>query len=122
MDNGQLKEVCRVTGNVCGGTSIDARFFKVLQEVPGEKVIPEFKENDPLFYIDLVREFEAGKRTVGTENRAKVNLTIPFVSIDRQCQEFEGKSLQSAIASSVYVNEITLRGDKLRFKADIKSG
>jgi hypothetical protein len=31
--NGQLKELCRATGNNCGGTSIDARFFKVLQDV-----------------------------------------------------------------------------------------
>ena len=44
--NGQLKELCRTTGNDCGGTSIDARFFKVLQEIAGEKVISEFKEND----------------------------------------------------------------------------
>jgi hypothetical protein len=37
--NGQLKELCRATGNDCGGTSIDARFFKVLQEIAGEKVL-----------------------------------------------------------------------------------
>jgi hypothetical protein len=52
--NGQLKELCRATGNDCGGTSIDARFFKMLQEIAGEKVISEFKEKDPLSYLDLV--------------------------------------------------------------------
>ena len=91
----------------------------MLQEIAGEKVLSELKENDPLSYLDLVREFEAVKGTVGTENKKKVSITIPFVSIDKKCQEFEGKSLQSAITSSSYVNEITLFNDKLRFKADL---
>jgi hypothetical protein len=90
----------------------------MLQEIAGEKVISEFKEKDPLSYLDLVRKFEAVKRTVGTVNKKKVSITIPFVSTDKKCQEFERKSLQSAIASSSYVNEITLFNDKLRFKAD----
>ena len=115
----QLKELCRATGNDCGGTPIDARFFKVLQEIAGEKVISEFKENNPLSYLDLVREFEAVKRTVGTEKKTKVNLTILFVAIDGKCKDFGGKSLQSAIDSSSYVDKITLYSDKLRFNADL---
>jgi molecular chaperone DnaK (HSP70) len=94
----------------------------VLQEIAGEKVISEFKENkgkNPLSYLDLVREFEAVKRTVGTEKKTKVNLTIPFVAIDEKCKDFEGKSLQSAIDSSSYVDKITLCSDRLRFNADL---
>ena len=117
--NDQLKELCRATGNDCGGTSIDARFFKLLQEIAGEKVISEFKEKNPLSYLDLVREFEVVKRTVRTENKTKVNLTIPFVAIDGKCKDFGGKSLQSAIDSSSYVDKITIFSDKLRFNADL---
>ena len=117
--NGQLKELCRATGNDCGSTSIDARFFKVLQEIVGEKLLSELKENYPLSYLDLVREFEVVKRTVGTENKQKFSIRIPRFSIEKICQEFERKSLQSAIASSSHVNEITLINDKLRFNADL---
>jgi hypothetical protein len=47
-----------------------------------------FKEKNPLSYLDLVQEFEAVKRTVRTENKTKVNLTIPFVAIDGKCKGF----------------------------------
>ena len=79
------------------------------------------KGNDPLSYLDLVREFEAVKRTVGTEKKKKVNviIPIPFVAIDGICKEFGGKSLESAISSSLYVDKITLRYDKLKFNADL---
>jgi hypothetical protein len=53
-----------------------------------------------------IREFEVVKRTVRTENKTKVNLTIPFVAIDGKCKDFGGKSLQSAIDSSSYVDKI----------------
>ena len=91
----------------------------MLQEIAGEKVISEFKEKDPLSYLDLVREFEAVKRTVGREKKKKVNVTIPFVAIDGKCKKFGGKSLESAIGSSSYVDKITLWGDKLRFNSDL---
>ena len=110
--NGQLKELCRVSGDDCVGTSVDDRFLKILEEIAGEKVISEFKETDPLSYLDLVREFEAVKLRVRTENKTKVNLTIPFVAIDRKCKDFGGKSLQSAIDSSSYVDEIIMGGNK----------
>jgi len=91
----------------------------VLKEIAGEKVISELKEKDPLSYLDLIREFEAVKRTVGTENKKKINVTIPFVAIDGKCKDFGGKSLQSAIDSSSYVDKITIFSDKLRFNADL---
>lgn len=78
--NDQLKELCRVTGDDCGGTSVDDRFFKMLDEIAGGKVISELKEKDPLSYTDLVREFEAVKRTVRTEKKTKVS----SICFDRQ--------------------------------------
>ena len=117
--NGQLKELCRVSGDDCGGTSVDDRFLKILEEIAREKVISEFKEKDPLSYLDLVREFEALKLRVRTENKTKVNLSFPFVAIDGKCKKFGGKSLQSGIDSSSYVDEIVMSGDNMRFSADL---
>ena len=116
---GQLKVLCRVTGDDCGGTSVDDRVLKIIEEIAGEKVISEFKEKDSLLYIDLVEEIETLKRRVRTENKKTVNILIPYVAINQKCKEFGGKGLQSAIDSSSYVNEITLCMDKLRFKTDL---
>ena len=41
------------------------------------------------------------------------------LSLNEICKELHGKDLKSAIDSSSYVNEITLCGDKLKFKADL---
>jgi hypothetical protein len=84
--NGQHKELCRVSGDDCGGTSVDDRFLKILEEIAREKVISEIKEKRPLSYLDLVREFEALKLRVRTENKTKVNLSFPFVAIDGKCK------------------------------------
>ena len=114
--NGQLKELCRVTGDDCGGTSVDDRFFKMLDEIAGGKLISELKEKDR---IDLVYHFQPVKRRFRTETKTKVNVRIPLIAINRKCQEFGGKDLQSAIDSSSYVNEITLVSNILKFKADL---
>jgi hypothetical protein len=42
--NGQLKVLFRVTGDDCGDTSIDDRFFKILDEIVGENAISKIKE------------------------------------------------------------------------------
>jgi hypothetical protein len=47
-------------------------------------------------------------------NKKKINVTIPFVAIDGKCKDFGGKSLQSAIDSSSYVDKITIFSDKLK--------
>ena len=117
--NGQLKELCRVTGDDCSGTSVDDRFFKMLDEIAGGKLISELKENFYLSYIDLVSCFKYVRRNLRAETKTKIGVLIPIVEINRKCQEFGGKDLPSAIDSSSYVNELTLWGDKLRFSADL---
>jgi molecular chaperone DnaK (HSP70) len=117
--NGQLKELCRVTGDDCGATSVDDRFFKMLDEIAGGKLISELKENVHFSYIDLVHYLELVKRSLRTETKTKVSVIIPLVQINKKCQEFGGKDLQSSIDSSSYVNELTLCRDKLRFSADL---
>ena len=80
-----------MSGDDCGGTSVDDRFLKILEEIARENVISEFKENDPLSYLDLVREFEALKLRVRTENKTKVSLSFPFVAIDENAKYLEGR-------------------------------
>ncbi|CAG2190458.1 unnamed protein product [Mytilus edulis] len=64
--DGRLKELHRASGNDCGGTSVDGRFFQMLVKILGGPVMKKIKDEDPAAYLDLFREFEAVKRTIVT--------------------------------------------------------
>lgn len=116
--NGQLIEKHRATGNDCGGTSVDTRFFKMFAEIVGDQMMRSLKEEDPLAYMDIEREFEAIKRTVVTDKKGKVNMTIPVVALNKKCQLFHKKDFEELVKMSKYANEIKLLGDKMRVNAD----
>ncbi|XP_071125270.1 heat shock 70 kDa protein 12A-like [Mytilus edulis] len=119
LSNGQLKELCRAAGNDCGGTSVDGQFFQMLVKIFGGPIMKKIKDKDPSAYLDLFREFETVKRTITPDKDSKVNITIPFVSLDAQCNNFQGKNLVDVVESSPYRNLITVRGDKMRVDANL---
>ena len=114
--DGKLKELFRVTGDDCGGASVDDRFCKMLEEIFGGNVIAEFKEN--LDWLDLLREFRIATQRITTLNTRVIRLRCPL-SLNDICEKLHGKDSQSAIDSSSYVKEITKRNEKLRFNADL---
>lgn len=77
------------------------------------------KDKDPSAYLDLFREFETVKRTITPEKDSKVNITIPFASLDAQCKTVLGENLADVLESSPYSNQITVRGDKMRVDPDL---
>ncbi|XP_063405923.1 heat shock 70 kDa protein 12B-like [Mytilus trossulus] len=117
--DGRLKELHRASGNDCGGTSVDGRFFQMLVKILGGPVMKKIKDEDPAAFLDLFREFEAVKRTIVTGKEGKVNMTIPYASLDANCREMLGDDLKAVIASSPYGNEISLRVDKMRIDAHL---
>ncbi|XP_063447377.1 heat shock 70 kDa protein 12A-like [Mytilus trossulus] len=119
LANGQLKELCRAAGNDCGGTSVDGRFFQMLVKIFGGPLMKKVKDKDPSAYLDLFREFETVKRTITPERDSKVNITIPFASLDAQCKTVLGENLVDVLGSSPYSNQLTVRGDKMRVEADL---
>ncbi|XP_052085783.1 heat shock 70 kDa protein 12B-like [Mytilus californianus] len=117
--NGRLKELHRASGNDCGGTSVDGRFFQMLVKILGGPLMKKIKDEDPSAYLDLFREFEAVKRTIETGKTGKVNIAIPYASLDTHCMEMLGDSIKAVIASCPFSNQISLRGDKMRIDADL---
>ncbi|XP_071140602.1 heat shock 70 kDa protein 12B-like [Mytilus edulis] len=115
--NGRLKEIHRAMGNDCGGTSVDRRFFDLCEKIFGDKIMKSLKEESPLAYLDLVREFEIVKKTLETK-KPKVTITIPFVALNTMCQEVHKKDLQSVLKSSSYSEEIKLTHDKIRMSLE----
>ena len=116
--NGQLKVLCSTTGDDCGGASVDDRFCNVLEEIVGGNVIAELKRQDPLDWLDLLRIVRISKEAFTKSNKRVTVFIIP-VTLKEIYEELHGKDLESAIHSSLYVNELTIFGHKWRFKADL---
>ena len=116
--NGQLKVLCRATGDDCGGTSVDDRFCNMLEEIVGGNVIAEFKRQDPEEWMFLLRGFRGAIEKITTSNTNVITLAFS-IALNEICEELHGKDLNSVMKSSSHVNEITQSGDKLKMKADL---
>jgi molecular chaperone DnaK (HSP70) len=116
--NGQLKELYKVTGDDCGGTSVDGRLCKMLEEIVGGNVISKVKRKDPADWLQMLQDFRRKMKYLTTSNTKVTTLKFPL-SLNEICEELHGKDFKSAIKSSSYVSEITLVSNKIRFKADL---
>ncbi|XP_071141897.1 heat shock 70 kDa protein 12B-like [Mytilus edulis] len=119
LTGGGLREISRATGGDCGGTSVDADFIQLLAKIFGAPLIYKMKREHPEAYLDLIREFETVKRTITPSKQGKVNMAIPFTTLDALCKKYLKEDLASTLLSSPYNSSIAIRGDKMRFDADL---
>lgn len=119
MAEGGLKEISRATGGECGGTSVDADFIQLLAKIFGAPLIHTMKREQPESYLDLIREFETVKRTITPSKEGKINLTIPYATLDSLCKKHLKEDLPTTLSLSPYTNTISIRGDKMRIDADL---
>ena len=119
ISNGHLQELCHANCGDCGGTSIDNAFIQMIVKILGAPMINLIKQEDPTAYLDLFREFETVKRKIQADTTGKVNLTIPFATINSLCESHQNETLSSMIQSSPFASKIALRGDKMRVDADV---
>jgi hypothetical protein len=52
-------------------------------------------------------------------NTGKVNMTIPFTTINSLCESHQDETFSSMIQSSPFASKIALRRDKMRVDADV---
>ncbi|CAC5404260.1 unnamed protein product [Mytilus coruscus] len=119
LSNGGLEELKHATGNDCGGTSVDGYFFQILTQIIGGPTIKIFQNEDPEGYLDLFREFEVVKRTIHPSKTGKVNLSIPYVSLNEKCKTHLGEALPDVLALSPFKDNISFRGDKMRIDMEL---
>uniref|UniRef100_K1PX58 Heat shock 70 kDa protein 12A n=1 Tax=Magallana gigas TaxID=29159 RepID=K1PX58_MAGGI len=67
-DDQSLRELHCASGNNVGGTNVDDLFFKLLNEIFGENIVNEFKNNSPSDWLEIWRGFEVNKRNIGYNN------------------------------------------------------
>ena len=90
--NGTIHEVIPPDGGPWGGKSIDDAFYKFLVEICGRNVMEELKTTGLEDYLDLFREFETKKRSIRTNQKSKVVITLPVALTDlvkKQHKKFE---------------------------------
>ncbi|VDI16585.1 Hypothetical predicted protein, partial [Mytilus galloprovincialis] len=119
LAGGTLKEISRATGGDCGGTSVDAEFIQLLAKIFGAPLIHTMKREQPEAYLDLLREFETVKRTITSSKQGKVNMAIPYATLDALCKKYLKEDLSNTLLASPYANSISIRGDKMRIDADL---
>ena len=90
-----------------------------MENVVGFPLIKMLKEKDPTLYLDLIREFEGMKRKIDIGSTGKVNMSIPYSTINSLCQDVECQPLETIIKKSSYSDQITIRGDKIQINADL---
>lgn len=117
LPDGTLKELCKASGNNCGGTSIDNRLIQVFVDIFGQNVISRLKLEMPDSYLDLIRRFENVKRNLHPEKKGLVNISIPNIALHDLCKSEFGKSIDDIVNSSTFADKVKLMGDKIRMEA-----
>ena len=69
--------------------------------------------------MDLMNEFEVAKRTIKPNDAddSRINITIPFVNMNKLCQEHHGEDLLAVLGGSTLAEDIEGFVDKLRIKS-----
>ncbi|XP_071180502.1 heat shock 70 kDa protein 12B-like [Mytilus edulis] len=115
INNGRLKEIYFASGSKCGGTSVDAEFFNLMEKITNPAIMNALKGEHLANYLDLSREFETKKRSIKPNTTGRINMKIPN-ALNLVCKEQLGQTLKSVIESSDFSSKVSLKGDKIRFE------
>ncbi|CAG2203672.1 unnamed protein product [Mytilus edulis] len=78
-----------------------------------------FEKEDTSAYLDLFREFETVKRTITSEKSGRVNITVPYTTLDLLCKKHLREDFPSTVHASSLSTKISLKADKMRFEVDL---
>ncbi|CAG2210703.1 unnamed protein product [Mytilus edulis] len=113
---GRIKEFCRRTNGGCGGTSVDTCFIHMFENIFGKPLLNTMKREHPLVYLELLREIETVKMTIIPTKTGKINIKVPFPTLDALCKTHLQKDVISTVLESTYSRSISIRGDKMRIE------
>ncbi|XP_076112306.1 heat shock 70 kDa protein 12A-like isoform X1 [Mytilus galloprovincialis] len=114
LDEHTMVELCKATGDDCGGSSVDKEFLQIFDDIVGKDVMKSLACEEVDSYLDLCRSFETTKRKLEASSiRPKVTITFPFFAIDKLCKRKRDKEFETLLSESKYSQKITLKNDKL---------
>ncbi|XP_052808425.1 heat shock 70 kDa protein 12B-like isoform X2 [Mya arenaria] len=110
-----LKEIKQPSGGSWGGTEVDNTFLEFLASVVSDEVLRTFQKQQMADYLDILREFETKKRSIGTTISGKILIKMPL-SLKEIFEEY-GKDLASV--KEHFGNKVDWKGDKMRIDAEV---
>ncbi|CAC5366441.1 unnamed protein product [Mytilus coruscus] len=111
LKKGLFKEICKSTGNNCGGTCVDKEFFNVLHSILGADRMDTLKTKYETDYLDLQHSFESAKRIITRNETDKVNIQVPISALDKICGD---DGFLKIVQNSEYSDRITIESGKMR--------
>ncbi|XP_062591035.1 heat shock 70 kDa protein 12A-like [Saccostrea cucullata] len=118
LKDNKLKELFKASGGACGGTAVDSQFFQTMTRIFGGELMHCLQSEKLYAYLDLMREFETVKRVVKPEDPddKKVNITIPYVTINDLCKNILEEDVKDVLKQSTLKDDISSMGDKFRIR------
>ncbi|XP_045176606.1 heat shock 70 kDa protein 12A-like [Mercenaria mercenaria] len=116
--DGTLSEIAKASGGAWGGTQVDTAFLEFLEQVVGKTFLEEFREGHTADFLDMMREFEAKKRTLSSQSDGMITMRIA-ASFASQFKTKKGKDLQEQVSSTIYAGRVNFRRDKIQITADV---
>jgi len=77
LDDGNIKEICQVTGGAYGGIYVDEKFQKLLENLFGTPKINEYRIKFPAEWLRLMNDFEMKKRGRRAFDEKITRITLP---------------------------------------------
>ena len=117
VDGGGLEELHHATGGAIGGTNVDQKFFKTLDDWLGEDVMKKFRLEHASDWLEFEKNFESKKRSIGRSSGE----FITFSNLGELCRIYKE---QTGKSTSSRMTELNLQGkvkvmkeNKFRFES-----
>jgi len=110
--NGKLKELYKANGDDSGGTKVDQLFEDYLSNIFSKQVIHAVKDKHPSEWLEMLREFEATKRSLhDTDGLTLVKLKP---SLHEMHEEIQSTTIANAFKrGSIYHEDVKLQGKNI---------
>ena len=88
QDDGNIKEIHKVTGGPYGGIKVNQRFEVLLDELLDSRKLQTYRKQNPSDWLCVMNEFEGkkkGERILDSKVMTNIRLPRSFVSLANQC-------------------------------------
>ena len=97
LPGGKVKELHHATGGALGGTRVDDKFIKLMEDLFGENFITKFRRNHASQWLAIMADFERKKRTSNVEKKnSSTNIQLLYGFGQAYGEHYGGKRLELA--------------------------
>ena len=111
IGDSKVKELYKATGGGWGGTKVDDLFKEYITKILTSQVVEKVKNDFPADWVDMMRDFEKIKRSVGLdEGRTDFCLFLLKPTVTDAYKELIGVDLVTRVKENKVPVEVKLRG------------